>query len=112
MPHTNDNDSPKRSIDEALRQYGEEARFSPSFASRLEERVFARPKGFATKSASPLDALMQEIIALFPRFALASLLLSAALTLYNVQSNSESIAEWTFEAALGINFDATELIID
>lgn len=105
---TNKPNNHKRSIDEALRHYGETAHFSPEFAQRLQKRI-GQYADTEHRSISSFEAMLQEIAALFPRFALAGIAAAAVLMFYNITSPEHGV-EWTLDALLGSSAEMTEIV--
>jgi hypothetical protein len=105
---TTNNNNAKRSIDEALKHYGETVRFSPEFVQRLQQLINHHINA-EHSTISPFEAMLQEIAALFPRFALAGLAAAAVLLFYNITSPEQGM-EWTLDALLGGSAEITEIV--
>ncbi len=107
-------------IHAALEQLSKDAFFAPNFAARVEARVREhlqeqsqqRPRLTGRLEAS-VDALVQEILALFPRFSLAVVGCVAVLLWYNadifanIHNESDTLNNTTsYEAMSDAVFDA------
>jgi hypothetical protein len=101
--------SSKPSIDEALKHYGEQSTFAPSFAARVQQRILAQQYSAQDRMITPFEAVLQEIWQLFPRFALAGVATAAVLMLYNISFTPESGVEWSLGDAFGVSAEMQEL---
>lgn len=94
MPHDSSAQLPPKApqsrLEAALHHYGERAAFSPLFAERIERRINTELAATHGKHVlSPFDALTQELVWMFRRFAIIGMSVAVLLAGYNMYANGD-----------------------